>query len=1259
MATTSESTADSKILPFQIGNFLVKGVLGRGGMGVVYEAWDELNERSVALKAIQLNIPSALYRLKLEYRQVSSIVHPNLVGLYDLTYLDGHCYIVMEYIEGQALSHVIANTYGLDNRLEALTSTKILADSPYVDQPEVHWPPNKPFGSDINVLDIARQLAQGIFALHVGGVLHLDIKPSNMILKDDGQIKLLDFGVAQLINVKHRKLHYERAATLQYVSPEYLDGEVPTAASDWYSFGVVVFELITGKQYTRRLFHRNPHEQAIFDEVTLTLLNDYLPSKITLLLERLLNEDPLKRPPDREILEVFNIHEPLWRIGEEKDENKVFIGRQDELEQLSNAFDCHREGKSNIVNVVGAPGVGKSELINHFLDTHKDSLILVGRCYERETVPFKALDMVIDDFSEYLKSLPATMRDSYVVDGFEYLAILFPVLKYLVPDKTLNLNIDAAHCRILAMKALASSLALIVNDQPVIIFIDDIQWGDEDSANLLINLMEFQSYKKPFIVLSERSGGDLNSRFTSTLNQFWSNSSSDMQYQTIEVESFDEKEGMTLVDALLGNAHAISEQRAQEIVRVSRGIPFILEQLLLYYDQTGAMENINAVGIIKSRLDVLSNQSREVLSLLAIAGQPVKVSAILEAAGVSNIDDFSFTCLRAQRFLIVQHDESVQYFHDQIRESVLILESENRVEEKARKLALVLEKYSDSDNSLLGRLFYQGGEDQKAISFMLRAADDAESSLAFSRAADLYQNVINWLPDSEFDESRRVKERKAIAWSKAGYGKKAAQLFSDLMRTGGVSDEERARLGALAAEQFMYGGHIEEGEKIFRPLLKKWRLPYPSSIKLATISIIYSALLLELKRRRLSSRAFSRSQKVHPKIELAFSVAQAMGNWDPIRSLHFSLIGLRLAISANDLPYIVQGLNIYALVRSYGGKQKDKEVSDSIFKQASSLAKQLDDPANTNYGLLLKGIAHTARSELRQGIQMIMEAESQFSQRLVDTKNNSVIARTTALNIYWQMGELNQIGSLAPGWIQDAKARGDKFSLVELNMFLGIYDAARGDYIKGREMIVSAIESWPLQDFTFQHWVASKAITQIDLLSGREAEAWPRLQQEIKLAKKAGLFDSVFVRIDFMFLKGRVALACAESGNKLRPSMIKVAQRESDRLRKENNHAAKGLGFCLLAAVARLRNQPEQEILALKESCIYFELAQMELYLLAMNNCLAKINREQSTLKKIKDRFIDLGVKDPERYQIIYYPYMAYHDEKNIFEFNDRDCLME
>ena len=70
-------------------------------------------------------------------------------------------------------------------------------------------------------------------------------------------------------------------------------------------------------------------------------------------------------------------------------------------------------------------------------------------------------------------------------------------------------------------------------------------------------------------------------------------------------------------------------------------------------------------------------------------------------------------------------------------------------------------------------------------------------------------------------------------------------------------------------------------------------------------------------------------------------------------------------------------------------------------------------------------------------------------------------------------------------------------------------------------------------------------------------------------------------------------------------------------------------------------------------------MAQMELYLLAMNNCLAKINREQSTLKKIKDRFIDLGVKDPERYQIIYYPYMAYHDEKNIFESNDRDCLME
>jgi tetratricopeptide (TPR) repeat protein len=255
-----------------LGHYRVIEKIGSGGMGEVYRARDLHLERDVAIKILppgMLADEAARKRFRREALALSRLSHPNIATVFDFATQDGIDFLAMEFVRGNSLNQLLRSG---------------------------------PFPGD-EVLRVGAQLAEGLSAAHAQGVIHRDLKPANLALTEDGHLKILDFGIAALVDIETvtrlatEHSHTELlAGTLPYMSPEQLRGEPPNARTDIYSAGVVLYELATG----RRPFTHSQQAPLMAAIISGALappssLNPQVTSALDAIILKSLSKDPASR----------------------------------------------------------------------------------------------------------------------------------------------------------------------------------------------------------------------------------------------------------------------------------------------------------------------------------------------------------------------------------------------------------------------------------------------------------------------------------------------------------------------------------------------------------------------------------------------------------------------------------------------------------------------------------------------------------------------------------------------------------------------------------------------------------------------------------------------------------------------------------------------------------------------------------------------------------------------------------------------------
>ena len=294
--------------------------IGEGGMANVYLGYDTILDRNVAIKVLRgdlSNDEKFVRRFQREALSASSLAHPNIVEMYDVGEDDGLYYIVMEFIDGVTLKQLLKKR-----------GTLTLSET----------------------IDIMLQLTDGMAHAHDSYIIHRDLKPQNIMIKDDGQIKITDFGIAMALNSTQLTQTNSVMGSVHYLPPEQASGKGATVKSDIYSMGIIFYELLTGKLPFKG-------ENAV--EIALKQMRDPFPSireeddEIPQSIENIILKATAKNPKNR-YEDSRSMHEDLLtalneeRINEEPIKFKYPEHETDETKKIKKIEDLPKDGESDI-----------------------------------------------------------------------------------------------------------------------------------------------------------------------------------------------------------------------------------------------------------------------------------------------------------------------------------------------------------------------------------------------------------------------------------------------------------------------------------------------------------------------------------------------------------------------------------------------------------------------------------------------------------------------------------------------------------------------------------------------------------------------------------------------------------------------------------------------------------------------------------------------------------------------------------------------
>jgi serine/threonine protein kinase/tetratricopeptide (TPR) repeat protein len=1219
-------------LPELSSRFQLMTQLGRGGMGTVYRVYDRELGHEVALKILHGFSSENRLLLKREFRAIANIVHPNLVNLYDLVIDDHACFFTMEFVQGVDLVQY----------LEHGAHREESDDAAYE-----------------RVRDTARQLALAIHALHEAGKLHRDIKPSNILVTEAGRVVLLDFGLSSsTTTAEPRGQAGELAGTLSYMAPEQFRGATPGPATDWYAFGVTLYEAICGYlPFAPEALLRSQGSKP----VPLRERVPRIPEEIDALVTQLLEVAPERRPSADAILECLGSgsQEPSLTFVASSDRGQTLVGRDKDLEHLHDAFLGATHGTMRIVHVFGASGIGKSSLVRRFLSStgqDDDVLVLQSRCHPQEAVIFNAIDGLIDQLAREIEQRLEAEARVLTFSQHEALLRVFPVLGQTLTFSSgaSELSVpDGQELRRRAFLALGEVFRRLAERWRLVIWIDDLQWGDQESGVLLRDLLRSSKQPPLLLILTYREEDRESSPCLRILQQDQGESPSDSAHSWLRLTPLREADSLQLLGDMLGSQPRADESSSlAALIRDTGGLPFLLTELGRYLKlrklSAGFDAGLTLEEVLETRTRELPSELRNLLEVFAVAGGPLERQVALNAAGlprtqhrlITNLERISLlrTTDRARR--------SSEVYHDRIREQLVRgLTSNSRTKHHGAIARAMLATTAPNPLAALDH-FAAAGDMDSVRRYVIAAANQAASALAFEKAAQLYGRAIELQPGEL--PIHEIHRRLAIALANAGRGRDAGQAFLDATRTlegSGTHEEYSIHLRQRAAEQFLQTGHYEEGLGVLHALLAELKVGFPRSRSEA----LRRAAALRL-------RALLRGDRLQPRA-LAAPAREAIQRFDVLwaTALRLNLVDYALtsyaaARCARDsaelgepsrmaLALSLEGAFCATLPMSAFQKRARK-----LIRAGAHLGGERPKPYDGAFLRSMTGVVDFYSGDYRGTLdnmdaatRMLRQASRSFHWEYTSWQHFAILALA-------MLGDVRQLVERVKLAARDAEQRDDRFlAQVACTSPATIAWLALDMPEHALRQSNRALD-WAPGGYTVQHYHHFITTVEVALYRSNPVAAWNESTRTWPAHKASFFLMLTFLRDALLMTRAKAALAmlAREQGRgdlrvgagPTRASLNALVASTARALERHQLPCGTGWALLLKAALDRLGGRRHAAMEHLSRSIRAFEHAQMALYREAARYCLGRLRADAhgaALMREAEAWMRDQGVVNPLR----------------------------
>lgn len=992
--------------------YKIDSIVGQGGMGIVYRAYDRIQDEYIALKHVhqdyQLtvdNTPASIsdYQVALaqEFSVLATLRHPYIISVLD---------------------------YGFDYEKQ-----------PYFTMSLLNNPQNiVDYAKNLSVRDklqLIMQMFEALRYLHQRGIIHRDLKPDNVMI-ENGRVKVLDFGLATM---HQQGLEPDDAlvGTLAFIAPEVLNNQFARERSDIYAAGLIAYEIFTGQfpydtsdfaTLVQDIAFKIP-DYSIFSDLDTDLNIDALSLSVARMLEK--NPNDRYRSTNEIIADFYDLlgipNTDTLEVRESFLQTSTLIGRDNELEKLTNTLKSLFSAQGSVWLIGGEAGIGKSRLVDEIRVQAlvRGALVLRGQAVAEASEPYQVWQDVLRRLllEVDVSALEASVLKPIIHD-------IDRLLEYEVPDAP-DIGAVASFNRLL----MVISDVILRYNSPLLIILEDLHWSNEgiDVLRQFITLAQthpimimgtFRTDERPHLP-DELLGADV------------------MLLDKLSVESIS-----ALTKAMVGE-----EEGQQAVVDLLRqetegNVLFIIEVMRALVDEIGSLQNVGLMTlprslfgggvrrVIKYRLRNLSEEYKPILSLAAVMGRTLDIPVLYHVFGEPLVDEW--LQVSSEALVLTIQNEEWRFAHSTIRETIIDDIDEAYSVNLHEQAAEAIEQVHNMDEEV-SRLAYhwaEAGNMQKEVTYKSIVAEIAFENGAFKEAAEDLERLLDLhaLPEITTDGLTEARYRRMLGtcYFESGQLSQALDNLTASINQLTLNRVPRSKLGLGFASLGEFMRQIWHRNSPFGiRILVDERATASREASLAFNQIAEATLAYQEEQMLglyASLRGLNLAEKVGPGVSLAYSYGgmswftAAAGR----RKVSETYLSLAHDLLAKDIPQRAIPLASFPMSITYVGWGEWDKATE-LLNTCLDAASEIGDWRNWRQG---KGLAGDIQYYLGNYDEAIAEYHLSISStERVRNTSQMAIQKSVRARILFMMGHYDEALATA----REAIGLEDPTPMVKLN----------------------------------------------------------------------------------------------------------------------------------------------------------------------------------------------------------------------------------